>query len=93
VDEIVHPCLTHCAHCNGTGGVQPNQYNPNGDCHICDNTGVFNPTDAAMAGLFDLTELDWRETWLPRYARIFGRFLEWNAIGSRHVKSRLKDED
>lgn len=93
VDELVHPQLTMCAHCNGSGGVQPNQYNPDGSCTPCANTGKHNPTDEEMAAMFKLTLADWRNIWLPRYVKIYGRLLEWHSTGERHVRKRLKGEN
>lgn len=91
VDEIVYPQLLLCPHCHGSKAVQPNQYNPNGDCKPCGNTGRRNPTDDEMATAFGLTEAEWAE-WLPRYAVIFARILEWQSSGMRHVRERLNDD-
>lgn len=92
-NEIVFPQLTMCQHCNGAKSVQPNQFNPNGDCKPCGNTGQANPTDADMAEYFGLSEVEWKAAWLPRYAVIFARLLELQSDGLRHVANRLKDRD
>jgi hypothetical protein len=91
VDEIVYPRLTKCPHCRGAGAVQPNQYNPNGDCRPCANTGQRNPTDAEMAAMFKLSSEEWRRVgaW---YVRIFAAMVRWLNIGASHARNRLREK-
>jgi len=91
-EEIVFKRLTLCPNCGGSKSVQPNQHNPTGDCTPCGNTGTINPTAEQMASIIGVTEQEWRNVWAPRYVRVYGRILEWQGIGMRHVSMRLKDE-
>lgn len=92
VDELVYPQLTLCPRCAGSKSVQPNQHNPSGDCRQCRSTGRHIPTDGEMASLAGITAQTWRLTWAQRYVRIYGRLLEWNATGLRHVRERLRED-
>ena len=91
VDELVYPQLIKCRHCGGSGQIQPNQHNPNGDCKPCGNTGQANPSDDDMAAMAGVTVQEWRQVWLPRFQAIYAALLSWHSLGIRHVRSRLTD--
>lgn len=93
VSEVVHKGLTQCQSCNGTTWVQPNQHNPTGACAKCSQTGLNYPTPEEMAAIVGVSTIEWVNLWALRYMRVLARMMEWNAIGIRHVRSRLREDE
>lgn len=91
IDELVHRHTLLCQKCNGTGRIQPNQHNPNGDCPRCGTSGRRVPTDADMADELGVTVKQWREA-MQTFARISSELQCVHDESVRHFNGRLAND-
>lgn len=89
IDEAIHPGLSKCSGCGGSGHVQPNQYNTKGDCRLCGNTGERRITDEETAFSIGVTLPGWRAQWRKRFVMIYSVRMSWESVGLLHLRERL----
>lgn len=88
VDEMVYRHTQLCPKCNGTGRIQPNQHNPNGDCNACGTSGRRVLTDDDMAETLGLTTAEWRQA-AQTFRRISAEIQCQHDEAVRHFNGRM----
>lgn len=89
VDELVYKQTLLCQHCGGTGRIQPNQHNPNGDCPRCATSGRRVPTDRDMADELGMSLKEWRAV-IGAFNRISSELQCFHDEAVRHFNGRLE---